>query len=142
VHSAGQKDGIWAWDYIHKNYVLLISLVLSLLGDNPMQSELSCHSGMHARCHCHVCLIEEDGSKDKDGNSPMPADGALSWPSSLDSRPATPSSPALAAPSKKHSKKSSESPEEMYNRLCQFMRVIVLSSAFCVPSNPNPYILG
>jgi hypothetical protein len=85
VHSAGQKDGIWVWNYIHKDYVLLIPSVLSLFGNNPMQSKLSCHSGMCAKCHCRVCLVEGDGSKDKDGNSPMPADGASSQSASPDS---------------------------------------------------------
>ncbi|KAI6026090.1 hypothetical protein EDC04DRAFT_2606176 [Pisolithus marmoratus] len=32
-----QETGIWAWDCIHKERVLVIPSVLALLGDNPMQ---------------------------------------------------------------------------------------------------------
>ncbi|KAG1784909.1 uncharacterized protein HD556DRAFT_1314704 [Suillus plorans] len=31
------KQGIWAWDCVHEEYVLVIPSILALLGDNPMQ---------------------------------------------------------------------------------------------------------
>src|ERR1700683_855399 len=43
---AGQKNGIWAWDAAAKEMVLAILVVLAMLGDNPMQSELTCHVGL------------------------------------------------------------------------------------------------
>ncbi|KAL4067637.1 hypothetical protein J3A83DRAFT_4189406 [Scleroderma citrinum] len=35
--EAGQETGIWAWDCIYKEWILVIPSVLALLGDNPMQ---------------------------------------------------------------------------------------------------------
>ena len=37
---------------------MLIPSVLALLGDNPMQSELSCHVGMNGNKFCRICKTE------------------------------------------------------------------------------------
>lgn len=47
--------GIWAWDWAHRQLVLVIVSVLAMLGDNPMQSEFSCHIGFMGRLFCRVC---------------------------------------------------------------------------------------
>lgn len=59
--------------------VLLIPSVLALLGDNPMQSELSCHVGMNGKHFCRVCLVcnpsvvdEEDDTSQCNGQHDTP----------------------------------------------------------------------
>ena len=54
----GQETGIWAWDCIHKERVLVIPSVLALLGDNPMQSELACHVGLMGKYLCCACNVK------------------------------------------------------------------------------------
>jgi hypothetical protein len=44
-HRAAWDTGIWAWDCVHEDHVLVIPFVAALLGDNPMQSEFACHVG-------------------------------------------------------------------------------------------------
>ncbi|KAF8891836.1 hypothetical protein BD779DRAFT_1437618 [Infundibulicybe gibba] len=51
-------EGIWAWDCIHKEPVLIIPWVVALLGDNPMQSELSCHIGLAGKFFCRNCDVK------------------------------------------------------------------------------------
>ncbi|KAF7329540.1 hypothetical protein MKEN_00216800 [Mycena kentingensis (nom. inval.)] len=48
----GQTDGIWAWDVVLQELVLVIPSVLALLGDNPMQSEFACHIGFVGKYFC------------------------------------------------------------------------------------------
>ncbi|KAG6819617.1 hypothetical protein H0H93_010245 [Arthromyces matolae] len=55
------ENGIWAYDCVHKEFVLVIPSVVALLGDNPMQSELSCHVGLMVK-----------GFDTADGNQPNP----------------------------------------------------------------------
>ena len=56
--SEGQKNGIWAWDCLSSRVVLLIPSILALLGDNPMQSELSCHVGLNGNLFCRICTVK------------------------------------------------------------------------------------
>ncbi|KAL4074425.1 hypothetical protein V8B97DRAFT_2022685 [Scleroderma yunnanense] len=62
--EAGQETGIWAWDCIYKEWVLVIPSVLALLGDNPMQSELGCHVGLMGKYFCHVCKVKGHDAQD------------------------------------------------------------------------------
>src|SRR6266436_8210405 len=53
-----QKDGVWAWDCVNNEPVLLIPMVLALLGDNPMQSEFACHIGLEGKLFCRACWVK------------------------------------------------------------------------------------
>jgi hypothetical protein len=53
-----QKDGIWAWDCVENEPVLLIPMVLALLSDNPMQSEFACHIGLKGKLFCRACWVK------------------------------------------------------------------------------------
>ncbi|RPD56808.1 hypothetical protein L226DRAFT_513548 [Lentinus tigrinus ALCF2SS1-7] len=53
----GQNDGFWAWDVAEKEMVLVIPVVLAILGDNPMQSELACHIGLAGKFFCRNCMV-------------------------------------------------------------------------------------
>ncbi|KAI6028188.1 hypothetical protein EDC04DRAFT_2869143 [Pisolithus marmoratus] len=59
-----QETGIWAWDCIHKERVLVIPSVLALLGDNPMQSELACHVGSMGKYFCCICNVKGHDSQE------------------------------------------------------------------------------
>jgi len=50
--------GIWAWDCIFNEPILIIPFVLVLLGDNPMQSEFACHIGLRGWLFCRACWVE------------------------------------------------------------------------------------
>ena len=53
-----QETGIWAWDCVFNEPILIIPFVLALLGDNLMQSEFACHIGLWGRLFCHACWVE------------------------------------------------------------------------------------
>ncbi|KAI0782792.1 hypothetical protein C8Q75DRAFT_795782 [Abortiporus biennis] len=53
-----QTNGIWAWDVVEKEMVLVIPAVLALLGDNPMQSEFACHIGLRGKFFCRNCWVK------------------------------------------------------------------------------------
>ncbi|KAI9069821.1 hypothetical protein FKP32DRAFT_1558980 [Trametes sanguinea] len=80
-----QHDGIWAWDCVLNEPVLVIPFVLALLGDNPMQSEFACHIGLQAKFFCRACWCKGrdvpderaravDGADSRNG-SPEPSKG-------------------------------------------------------------------
>jgi hypothetical protein len=51
-------SGIWAWDCVVKDHVLVIPFVVALLGDNPMQSEFACHLGQGGKFFCRMCEVK------------------------------------------------------------------------------------
>ncbi|KAJ7290654.1 hypothetical protein C8J57DRAFT_1213292 [Mycena rebaudengoi] len=63
-----QEQGIWAWDVVLNEPVLVIPEVLALLGDNPMQSEFACHIGLRGKLFCRACWVKE-GPAVQDGNA-------------------------------------------------------------------------
>ncbi|KAH7911093.1 hypothetical protein BJ138DRAFT_1151546 [Hygrophoropsis aurantiaca] len=70
--ESSQETGIWAYDCLFGELVLVIVSILALLGDNPMQSEFACHAGLMSKFFCRCCwvkgkdindMIEENGVK-------------------------------------------------------------------------------
>ncbi|KAF8259511.1 hypothetical protein EI94DRAFT_1813228 [Lactarius quietus] len=57
-------SGIWTWDCVVKDHVLVIPFVAALLGDNPMQSEFSCHLGGGGKFFCQMCEVKGFDSSD------------------------------------------------------------------------------
>ncbi|KAK7029116.1 hypothetical protein R3P38DRAFT_2524834 [Favolaschia claudopus] len=62
-----QDSGIWAWDMVEEEVVLVIPEVLALLGDNPMQSEFACHIGLRGKLFCRACWVKGTDAMDTDG---------------------------------------------------------------------------
>ena len=58
------ETGIWAWDCVHSERVLVLPFVVALPADNPMQSEFACHIGLKGKLFCRVCTVQGgDGEK-------------------------------------------------------------------------------
>ncbi|EGO30446.1 hypothetical protein SERLADRAFT_404610 [Serpula lacrymans var. lacrymans S7.9] len=71
---ACQDTGIWAYDCVFKEVVLVIISVLALLGDNPMHSEFACHAGLQSKFFCRCCWVkgkDDNDMEDEDGNHPQ-----------------------------------------------------------------------
>ncbi|KAI1783686.1 hypothetical protein LXA43DRAFT_977008 [Ganoderma leucocontextum] len=62
----GQSEGIWAWDCEEQEMVLVIPVVLAILGDNPMQSEIACHVGLAGKHFCRICKVRGRDVQDSD----------------------------------------------------------------------------
>jgi hypothetical protein len=83
LYREAWETGIWAWDHVHQEKVLVIPSVFALLGDNPMQSEMACHIGLMGKFFCRVCGVKgtdrtqvssasahaDDNSNDSDGRN-------------------------------------------------------------------------
>ncbi|KAK6992397.1 hypothetical protein R3P38DRAFT_2570511 [Favolaschia claudopus] len=63
-----QESGIWAWDMVEEEVVLVIPEVLALLGDNPMQSEFACHIGLRGKLFCRACWVKGTDAMDAEGD--------------------------------------------------------------------------
>ncbi|KAH9482318.1 hypothetical protein JR316_0004416 [Psilocybe cubensis] len=72
---SGLKAGIWAWDCVLKESVLIIPPCLCFLGDNPMHSEFACHIGLRDKYFCRICWVKGLDAQDV-GVIPLPLDGA------------------------------------------------------------------
>ncbi|EFI26599.1 hypothetical protein CC1G_15371 [Coprinopsis cinerea okayama7 len=62
--ESSQKDGIWVYDSVLHEMVLVVVWVLALLGDNPMQSEFACHAGLRSKFFCRVCWVKGKDTDD------------------------------------------------------------------------------
>ncbi|TCD66625.1 hypothetical protein EIP91_001135 [Steccherinum ochraceum] len=62
-------SGIWAYDCILKERVLVIPSVVALLGDNTMQSELSGHVGLTGHRFCRACDVTAEQQQGGDDES-------------------------------------------------------------------------
>jgi hypothetical protein len=60
------EGGAWAYDCIYRETVLLFAVILALLGDNPMQSELACHIGLRGKYFCRCCWVKGPDAMDQD----------------------------------------------------------------------------
>jgi hypothetical protein len=72
-----------SWDCENKEYVLIFPTVFTLLGDNPMQSEMACHIGLQGKTFCRACIVNRhESAPPPDANQPQHLDS--------NSRPTTP----------------------------------------------------
>lgn len=77
MDRAAQKDGIWAWDCVLNEPILVLPSVLALLGDNPMQSEFACHIGLQAKFFCRNCWVKgRDVAEERGSGQAAPDDAA------------------------------------------------------------------
>ena len=131
-HRAAWKTGVWAWDCVHEDHVLVIPFVAALLGDNPMQSEFACHVGPGGKFLCRICDVK--GKDSLDGPQP-----SSTTPASRDGMSGGRSTPDLtgtsdsdgngnssagdtSAPSSGRRKKL-ESMQEMVERVTRFVQI-------------------
>ncbi|KAI5899751.1 uncharacterized protein SCHCODRAFT_02485944 [Schizophyllum commune H4-8] len=121
IRSA-QEDGIWAWDAEEEDYVLVIPSVFAMLGDNPMQSEMCCHSGLMANHFCRACWVEgedveneaeehDDGKSAASSRAPSPDSGRAS-PDSVRASPGATRASTTGARTRK-----AETLDDMISRL-------------------------
>ena len=149
---SAQRDGIWAWDCVHKELVLIFPTVLALLGDNPMHSEFACHIGLRGKYFCRTCWVKGTDVQDgtnlgniRDDNTPenSPAPSATSAPASEENfgnvPPTLPQQSALEIPLSSSMSESvapstanvhapkrgkyKESMTAMFNRISAFVKV-------------------
>lgn len=123
-----QTEGIWAWDCKLKEMVLVIPSVLALLGDNPMQSELSCHIGLRGKLFCRVCWAkgeaadpESEDEGDEDNQSGISSASAVTSDSDSAFHQIAPPKPRKKKRASKN--KKLETPEDMMERIKTFMKV-------------------
>ena len=57
-HREAWNAGVWAWDCVLEDEVLVIPFIAALLGDNPMQSEFACHVGPGGKMLCRICNVK------------------------------------------------------------------------------------
>ncbi|KAI9435019.1 hypothetical protein BJY52DRAFT_1131296, partial [Lactarius psammicola] len=124
------KTGIWAWDYIHKDRVLVIPFVAALLGDNPMQSEFACHVGPGGKMLCRICHVkglDVSTNKTPSQTAPTPihgADGGHATPDSIGTSDGNSDSSTdnTCAPANGRKRKL-ESMQEMVERITRFIHI-------------------
>ncbi|KAF9472390.1 hypothetical protein BDN70DRAFT_938219 [Pholiota conissans] len=134
-----QKTGIWAWDCLRRELVLIFPTILALLGDNPMHSEFACHIGLRRKYFCRACWVKGTDAQDAGiltlrdddsirGDSPAPSGGesdtdqlprnSVTAPSA---NPGIPPSPSL--PPRKTRGKYVEDMAATLNRVKGFIKV-------------------
>ena len=122
--------GIWAWDCVLEDHVLVIPFVAALLGDNPMQSEFACHVGPGGKSLCRICDVKGvDGSTNELQSSMAPtptddAEGGRTTPDSIGTSDGDDNSSAgdAGAPANGRKRKL-ESMQEMVARVTRFIQI-------------------
>ena len=114
-HRSAWETGIWAWDCVHNERVLVLPFVVALPADNPMQSEFACHIGLKGKFFCRVCTVQGG-----DGEKP---------PSTDDNQHGDRESEHGSESEQEHpkqTKKTLESMADMIDRISRFTRVRAL----------------
>ncbi|KAH9044117.1 hypothetical protein EDB83DRAFT_2507524 [Lactarius deliciosus] len=118
--------GVWAWDCVHEDHVLVIPFVAALLGDNPMQSEFACHVGPGGKMICRVCQVKGLDVSTNDTQAQMApasihdADGGRTTPDSIGTSDGDSSADGAYAPANRRKRKL-ESMQEMVERVTRFV---------------------
>ncbi|KAJ8518506.1 hypothetical protein ONZ45_g4413 [Pleurotus djamor] len=117
--KSSQEDGIWAWDCVHEEPVLIIPMILALLGDNPMQStDASDESSIPSHPHGAVAREEDNESRVSSPESAAASDAASDSTNGADKSPS-----GFKKDGKKRSKKVKETLHQMMTRLSSFIKV-------------------
>ncbi|KAF8504147.1 hypothetical protein JB92DRAFT_2738424, partial [Gautieria morchelliformis] len=68
------RVGMWAYDAMHREAVLLFAVVFALLGDNPMQSEMACHISLKGKFFCCCCWVKGHDAREAEDDDEPPAE--------------------------------------------------------------------
>jgi hypothetical protein len=127
-HRAAWDTGIWAWDCVHEDHVLVIPFIAAPLGDNPMQSEFASHIGPGGKSLCHICDVKGvDGSTNGLQSTTAPpstdgVDGGCTTPNSIGTSDGDGNSSANdACASANGCKRKLESMQEMVAHVTHFV---------------------
>ncbi|KZP32183.1 hypothetical protein FIBSPDRAFT_1020441 [Athelia psychrophila] len=121
--NAAQRDGIWAWDCLLEEMVVLIPSVLALLGDNPMQSELSCHVGLNGKFFCRSCFVKDPDAKEASTSGPDESTNVPRSASDSAAGSGAHRSSAGSGPTMSNLKKKLPSMAEMVDKAQAFLRI-------------------
>uniref|UniRef100_A0A8H7XVA1 Uncharacterized protein n=1 Tax=Psilocybe cubensis TaxID=181762 RepID=A0A8H7XVA1_PSICU len=117
-----QKHGIWVWDCIHKEAVMIFPPVFALLGDNPMHSEFACHIGMQGKYFCQICWAKGvDSQECPHKNLPHDSCARPNFPT-LSIHSDVDSEDTFTRPSHKR-RRYKESMESMLRRVSDFIKI-------------------